>query len=185
MLNLASQIDISKALDISGWMSEKELVWLANRAKSCNRIVEFGSLHGRSTRALADNTIGIVWAVDPWNGDYINEEGNVLTTVNTFVMPQFILNMKDHIDSERVILVRGFSSTFTLPYEVDMVFIDGDHRYKIVVNDIHKALSLLRKEGLICGHDYGHSVWPGVKKAVDEILYDIKVEDTIWWTTKS
>lgn len=176
-----SHVNIEKAKSIGGWMSEVELTWLANQAQKCKRIVEFGSFHGRSTRALADNTTGIVYAVDPWNGDYVAEDNKNIESVNTYVMPQFIKNLKDHIDSGRVIPARTFSTEFNLDRKVDMVFIDGDHRYQSVIKDINRALELLRLNGIISGHDYGHSMWPGVKKAVDELLGEINLVELIWW----
>ncbi len=184
MSSVAATVDISKALSIGGWMSEGELLWLATHAKNRELIVEFGSLHGRSTRALADNSVGTVWAVDPWGGEYISEDGNSIP-LTTYVMPQFIQNLKDHIELGHVVPVRGFSYHFILPHKVDMVFIDGDHRYVTVLRDIKKAYELLKDGGLICGHDYGHPTWPGVKRAVDEIVGDIQVEGTIWWAVKS
>jgi hypothetical protein len=54
--------------------------------------------------------------------------------------------------------------------DVDMVFLDGDHRYKAVVADIEAWLPKTRK--LLCGHDYGHPRYPGVARAVDEIFGD-------------
>lgn len=165
-------------------MSERELLWLASRAQEFSDIVEFGSLHGRSTRALADNTVGRVWAVDPWGAEYLYEDGSK-APVNTYVMPYFCLNLKDHIDTGHVIPVRGFSYSFFLPHKVDMVFIDGDHRYETVIRDIKKAHELVRNNGLICGHDYGHTKWPGVERAVNELIGKVEVEDTIWWTLKS
>jgi len=184
MLSVASP-DISKALLIGGWMSEKELLWLATQAQQRHLIVEFGSLHGRSTRALADNTDGVVWAVDPWTDKYCSEDGNNINTFTTYVLPYFLRNLRDHIDSGRVIQSRGFSYGFNLPFKVDMVFIDGDHRYEIVVKDIKKAYDLLKDGGLICGHDYGHPVWPGVKKAVDELVREVKLDGCIWHSLKS
>lgn len=183
---VAGQVEISKALSIGGWMSEKELTWLATMVKNCKNIVEFGSLLGRSTRALADNAINgaRIWAVDPWNVEMIAEDGQPLHQVNTYVMPAFLFNLDDHIKVGRVIPVRMFSQGFNLDIPVDMVFLDGDHRYKAVVKDIKKALSLLCEGGLICGHDYEHPTWPGVKQAVDELLKDVQIEDTIWWTQK-
>ncbi len=184
MLSVASpQVDISRSLTIGGWMSEVELTWLATQALTHDMIVEFGSLHGRSTRAMADNNSGIIWAVDPWAGDYFAEDGNSIQ-LSTYVMPYFIQNLKDKIDAGRVIPVRKFSYQFSLPHTVDMVFIDGDHRYKTVVKDIKKAYELLRSGGLICGHDYDHDRWPGVKQAVDELVGPIELTGVIWSAIK-
>ena len=179
---MQATVDISRAQSIPGWMNDGELLWLAQHAHECKTIVEFGSFHGRSTRALGDNCInGRVWAVDPWNGEYPTVKGDVAATVNTFVYPQFYENLRDLITIGRVVPHRGFSWSFHLPYQVDMVFIDGDHRYETVKKDIDKALELLKPGGLICGHDWN---WYTVKQAVEEKLQNIKVEETIWWTQK-
>ena len=184
---MVSQVNIEKALALTGWMSERELTWLAESASKCKVIVEFGCYHGRSTRALADNSNGTIYAVDPWNGDYPNEFGEILPNVNTFVLPQFKRNLADHIITGRVIPCRAFSFGFNLPLGIkaDMVFIDGDHRYESVVKDINKALSLLNDGGIIAGHDYGCPGWPGVEKAVLEKFGPVNIEDSIWWTRKS
>ena len=179
---MQATVDISKALEIPGWMSREELLWLAKLAREHKTIVEFGSFHGRSTRALGDNCIGgRIWAVDPWNGEYTTVRGDVAATVNTFVYPQFRKNLQDLISSGRVVPHRGFSYSFRLPYQVDMVFIDGDHRYEIVLRDIDRALELVRSGGIISGHDYN---WPTVKQAVDEKLGQVEVVESIWWKQK-
>jgi predicted O-methyltransferase YrrM len=185
---MIKQATIEKALSIAGWMSPRELLWLASTASECEYIVEYGSYHGRSTRALADNVKehGKVWAIDPWNGDYYcDSTNNQLELVNTYVLPLFRRNLRDHIYAGRVEAVRGWSYNFTPPHLVDMVFIDGDHRPETVVRDIDKALSILKPGGIICGHDYNHPMWPGVKEVVDEFFDDIGVEETIWHKQKS
>ena len=53
---------------------------------------------------------------------------------------------------------------------LDAIYIDGDHRYEGVLNDILLAKKLVKKGGIIAGHDY-HWESPGVKQAVDEIFY--------------
>jgi len=186
---MTRQATIEKALGIAGWMSEGELLWLASKAMECKYIIEYGSLQGRSTRALADNLQddGKIWAVDPWNGDYyIDYTGDVLNQVDTYVLPIFKENLKDHIATGRVVPCRGFSYNFLPPNLVDMVFIDGDHRPETVLRDIQQALKSLRPGGIISGHDYDHPMWPGVKEMVDSVFWssEVEIKESIWWTQK-
>jgi len=62
-----------------------------------------------------------------------------------------------------------------------LVFIDGDHSYEGVIDDINAWLPLVKDGGVLCGHDYGNIGGRGVKKAVDELLGD-QVEIFPWTT---
>jgi cephalosporin hydroxylase len=58
----------------------------------------------------------------------------------------------------------------------DFVFIDADHRYEAVVQDIQMWRPKVRSGGLLCGHDFCPQ-WASVVSAVkdslgDETLYD-------------
>ena len=57
---------------------------------------------------------------------------------------------------------------------LDMVFIDGNHTYECVKEDMECWEPLIREGGIISGHDYLNKGY-GVKQAVDE-RYD-KVEE--------
>lgn len=173
---------INKALQIPGWMSHSELNWLADRARDSIIIIEFGSYLGRSTRALADNTNGVVYAVDPWDGTYYNNDGSVADWVNTAVFDVFSDNLRDHIETGRVIPIKNYSWAFKERVRADLIFIDGDHRYDEVKNDICNGLRFIKSGGIISGHDYSHKTWPGVKQAVDELLGKVDHCDSIWWT---
>lgn len=52
----------------------------------------------------------------------------------------------------------------------DFVYIDGDHRYAAVKEDLELYFKKLKVRGLLCGGDYGESGWwkGGVERAVDE-----------------
>jgi predicted O-methyltransferase YrrM len=65
----------------------------------------------------------------------------------------------------------------------DLVFIDANHSYKNVKNDILCWLPKLKQGGTISGHDYCDA-WPGVKQAVDEIFAKFKLHTTCWETRK-
>ena len=71
---------------------------------------------------------------------------------------------------------------------IDIVFIDADHSYEGVKNDIIYWAPKVKSGGVICGHDYGLDRFPGVKKAVLEFFDEelIQVEsDNVWWIEKA
>ena len=173
------KMDISVAQLIKGWMELPELLWLAERAQESRIIIEYGCYHGRSTRALADNTSGKVYAVDPWDGKYYLDNGS-LADFHTDCYEHFLKNLEQHIKTGKVIPVREFSWAFKPPELADLIFIDGDHRYESVIDDIKCAFRYIKPGGIVAGHDYGRADWPGVRKAVDEMFPEIEQIDTIW-----
>lgn len=173
---------ITNATSIPGWMTLTELKWLADAARNSKIIIEFGSYLGRSTRALADNCNGTIYAVDPWDGIYHNNDGSLANWINTAVFDVFSDNLKDHIESGKVIPIKNYSWAFREFIKADLIFIDGDHRYDEVKNDICNGLRYIKSGGILSGHDYSHKTWPGVKQAVDELLGTVKHCDSIWWT---
>lgn len=65
---------------------------------------------------------------------------------------------------------------------VDAVFVDADHSYDGVARDITAWLPKIKPGGVLCGHDF-HSVhWPGVVRAVQELVPIAKPVNvgTIW-----
>src|SRR5438552_2962371 len=128
-------LDISKAEEIFGWMSSQELTWLAEQASSHCLLAELGTYNGRSTRALADNTSGIIWAIDTW------EKADYMPQLSMEPWIAFQLNLADHLDSGRVRAVKINHKDihpFALSQlrRLDFVFIDGDHSVEAVRRDI-------------------------------------------------
>ena len=159
-----------------GWMGKRSRKWLRRAARRRKRIIEIGSWLGRSTKVLADSTKGRVWAVDHWLGTPNDAEQHQLYAADVArgsVFDQFCANLAPELGSGKVValrmpsadaakvLVSQYGSVF------DMVFIDGDHSYEGCAADIRNYLPLLKRGGLLCGHDYH---WPGVKRAVDEAI---------------
>lgn len=170
---------ISKALDIPGFMSKDELVWLAFLATQCHKIVEIGSYLGRSTRALADNTPGFVLAIDDWFGP---RDVNISATSRELLYSRFLKNTDDLIQSEKLIVLRERYERLheiALNFQPDMVFIDGDHSYLSVRRDILWSLKLLNGKGIICGHDADYK--PVLKAVDDSLQFNIDLR-TMWWS---
>lgn len=137
-----------------GWMAPAELDWLAATAAKMQSVAEIGCLHGRSSFALLTGCPGPVYCIDPWNdpGDHGYRS---------------FLGSCGHFDNLHAVRDYSPAAADQVP-DVDMVFIDGAHDYEQVVADIEAWLPKTRK--LICGHDYSHEGFGGVKKAVDEIF---------------
>lgn len=65
----------------------------------------------------------------------------------------------------------------------DLVFIDADHSYEAVKNDIAAWKSKVKPGGIIAGHDY-YERWLGVIKAVEESFPSRSIKflpDTVWY----
>ena len=177
-------VDISKALAVEGFSAESELRWLAQEAAKRSIIVEIGSWKGRSTRALADNAHGVVYAVDDFFGS-VNEES--FTESNEKATNRAIecfSNISDLISGGRVIPLKlssfGAGKFFEeSKIQPDMVFIDGTHTTDAVVMDIALWSQILAPDGLLCGHDAnGADVQEGLKQA--GIDYYVVPGTTIW-----
>lgn len=176
--------NLNRALQIHGWMTNLELRWLAEQASRHWLIVELGSFLGRSTRAMADNTQGIVWAIDQWERmDYFPSR-----ILNPW--PEFERNLAVHVDSGRVRPIKARHEDVThhnLPQlrGLDMVFIDGGHERDEIAHDIEVWRPRLIPGGLLCGHDAKSELWPAVDQVLAEMVPDAKfVNNTLlWWTT--
>lgn len=64
----------------------------------------------------------------------------------------------------------------------DLIFIDGNHSFKNVIEDIRLYKPKLKAGGILCGHDY-HPRFPGVIKGVKACFidkYDVVDNSSIW-----
>jgi predicted O-methyltransferase YrrM len=167
--------DITKALKIKGWMKLIELRWLGEHAANCAKIVELGSWQGRSTRAMLDNSQAHLWCVDSW--DRHRPKGYQAGDAE---MAAFLKNVKDHLDRVTVLRLTTEAAVARVSEDApfDMVFIDADHAYESVKHDIEAYGPLVRKGGLLSGHDYHHEA---IRKVVSELIPNHSVVSRIWY----
>ena len=186
------KFDISLAARIDGWMTAPELEWLAEAASTCRVIVEVGSWKGRSTKALAMHTTGVVYAVDHWQGSGIDDPDTwveAATKGADALHAEFLRNLSAELSAKKVIPIRAESGRavhelrdLLAGRKADMVFIDADHSYDSVKRDILNYRPYVREGGLLSGHDYSFA-WPGVIQAVDELepRKSLAGETSIWY----
>lgn len=165
-----NKYDIYKQPDpiIGGWMDEQELQWLYLQAQECKVIVEIGSWRGRSTHALLTGNQkgfkdGTVYAVDHWKGDTtIAEEAKTHD-----IYAEFMKNV-GYFPNLKVIKSESTEAYFSFEDKsVDMVFVDGNHGYFSVKQDV--LCWRPKAKGVICGHDFTPE-HIGLTWAVKELL---------------
>lgn len=176
--------DISRALAIDGWMEAPELEWLASHAVIYGGvIIEVGCYIGRSTRVLAEQAYGTVYAVDIWPPHYqVSDPATVpIVARHPYPIVDFVENMRGLTN---IFMFPCGLKELVIPYKADMIFIDGDHTFASVQSDICEAQKRLRPKGLLCGHDYDSRVWPDVTRAVrwafGEDVHHV-TGTGIWW----
>ena len=55
---------------------------------------------------------------------------------------------------------------------IDYVFLDGGHKYETVRNDLENLTQIVNNKGTILCDDYNLTYAPGIKKAIDEYVFD-------------
>jgi tetratricopeptide (TPR) repeat protein len=163
---------------IEGWTSFRELLWLYTRATEMTSILEIGSWCGRSGNALLSGCKGKVTCVDTFKG---TDDVNDLTYKqgeNNSVYEKF-MNTNGHFENLEVLKMSSKEAFEVLKdRKFDMIFVDANHTYEGVKEDIEMYQGLATK--IFCGHDYTYP-WLGVKAAVDECVGPVGLEDSIWY----
>ena len=90
-------------------------------------------------------------------------------------------NLTKHeiLENTTIIAATTNDASKTVEGLFDMVFVDADHSYEAVRQDIDNWLPKVKKGGIIAGHDY---LWAGPRKAANEIFTDLHVMNNVWST---
>jgi predicted O-methyltransferase YrrM len=136
----------------------------ANGQGATDKAVEIGSYSGEGTVVIA-KFFKEVLAVDPWlNGYDINDRASQQCPMK-FVFEAF---QERTSPLGNILYSRGKSLDalqFFMDGELDLVYIDGDHRYEGVLADLKGWRKKLKEGGIMAGHDWS---WQSVKKALLE-----------------
>lgn len=146
------------------------------------KIAEVGSFTGSSTIALA-NYAGLLYCIDTWSGgtDQADKANVAYATHGSAAIVNAFIRNTSHLSN---IMLCEWHDRFWIDWQdgsLDMIFIDGDHTYEAVKRDIYWATRIVRSGGIICGHDYDSSDFPGVTTAVHEALGNVNVLGNVWW----
>jgi hypothetical protein len=126
-----------------------------------------------------------IWMPQPDQDAFWNEGGRSYGSHDLDAYYDFI-NRK--IDArglgERTHLIRDYTVNAAdqiADRSVDFVFIDADHTYGGVKEDIAAWAPKVREGGALMGHDAGDAKFPGVTQAINELLPGWKLRDDKVW----
>lgn len=151
---------------------------MQNREELLTRIptggvcVEIGVFKGDfSAKILSIARPKTLYLVDPFEGRVISgdENGDNRQFAN---LPEEYQRLKELYENDKRVSIQPVTSQLFFELvcpEVDFVYVDGDHTYNAVRQDLQNAWEHLKVGGYLAGHDYHSShEFIAVKKAVDE-----------------
>jgi hypothetical protein len=164
-----------KGYEIYGWFTPEEKTWYQDFARKVQngKIVEVGVFGGESFLSIEEICIenkNKLYGVDLWEkiGDiYPNQNiGNIRKSLT--IARQRLEEIITQLGYQNIILKQMASrnAAKTFPNnDIDLIFIDADHRYSAVLNDLQSWLPKLKSNHWMLGHDYGRD---DVKRAVHD-----------------
>jgi predicted O-methyltransferase YrrM len=140
-------------MEIDGGTSEEEICHLFELAQSVRDgcIVEIGSWRGRSTAALAlGSRLAYkvpVYAIEP-HEEFLGVYGGQFGSADRI---KFFENMVrvGVLDIVRLVNLTSSCVTAAWPMPVGLLFVDGDHRYQAVRDDVQRWLPHLRPDATL------------------------------------
>jgi beta-1,4-mannosyl-glycoprotein beta-1,4-N-acetylglucosaminyltransferase len=180
--------------NVEGWFSEEDIGFYKEMFDKFNGpayFVEIGSYKGRSTSFMAVEIANSGKAikfdcVDTWEGSPEHQAGGDIEdsdVVNGTMFDVFEQNMKpvkDFYTPYKMTSVEA--SKMYADNSLDFVFIDADHKYESVVEDILAWFPKVKNGGIISGHDF-HISAPGVMLASKQILKGVRSIGDCWYAT--
>lgn len=149
-----------------------ELAELICHFEENSTMIEIGCFNGESTdQFLSSGKISEIYCVDPWENNYDAGDPASCADMSDAEMhfDMVLEKHKNEVTIHKIKLKSDEAFAYLSALRVDVVYIDGLHTYEGVKNDCLLYSKLVKPNGLLCGHDYGNIVHPGVKQAIDEL----------------
>ena len=150
---------------------EIERKWIGKLASRDNlTAAEIGVREGRHAAYLIDTLdIGKLYLIDPYEAYEEYSEGwatdDAMTGIETTARERL-----GGFKSTKFIREYSNDAISDISENLDFVYIDGNHEYEFVKDDIANYYPLVREGGILAGHDYTPGN-PGVIQAVNEFAH--------------
>lgn len=169
-------LEIAEAVGVTGFLHCNEFHKLIELAAGKD-VLEIGSFTGLSAYGMAWTAKSIT-CVDTFSAATDGQrQTGALTTLDAF------RKATSRFNNVRVVVADSRDAILGISGGFDFVFIDAMHAYQDVLDDAIRWYPKLRRGGVMAFHDYRHSAFPGVERAVDELFGppNMDVEITLRW----
>ncbi len=151
-----------------------------------NTVVEIGVFRGKNAAMLREVfPTAHLYLIDPWKPDvrYIETGNAVSKEQKTYDDALCEVQERFKKDGNVTIIQKpSVDAAMEVPDHLDLVFIDANHDYEHVKQNIETWERKVRAGGILSGHNYGHPRMTGVSKAVEEKFGTefIRGQDQVW-----
>ena len=160
----------------SGWFNfhvhYNEIAARVNPPWNYRKFIELGTWKGLSIAHLVTKIYQIMNTkeIEIYTVDDFSQTPTSTNQHINFLYEIVLYNFERLKIKDRVELLKMTSHEASMLFEdeyFDFVFIDADHAYEHVREDIDDWLPKIKRGGMLSGHDYAPSQ-PGIRRAVDE-----------------
>lgn len=158
--NNKMKIIYDKIFKGTGFDDRTDLIKNLSKLINGKKGVEIGVFKGEFSKYILNNWDGILYMVDVWRplDDTYNDSSNMINHTNAYQETMdAIKGMED-----RGIMIRADSKRASEMFEdesLDFIYIDANHAYDFIKEDIDLWFPKLKKGGVFSGHDYIDLDW--------------------------
>lgn len=177
---------------IPGYLSDKEsreLFRVALLLPPNSLVVEIGSWLGKSSFILAkaiENKNGKLYCIDPFDGSgdpqsIVSYQKNINKLKINNLKDEFIKNMRVGEVLDIITVLEGRSDDFVQKFNqnINLLFIDGDHRLKYIERDWNNWSIKVKKGGFVIFDDVYYQK-PVIHKAPKQVIEKYILPDKNW-----
>lgn len=169
--------------DIPGWFDFSGFYDFIASQYYSGVFVEIGTWKGLSITYLADKVKHKpirIYGVDTFKGT-AGEHDEDIDVINGTLFETYCKNITPYPNIVTIQKPSNEAYKDFSDHSIDFVFIDADHHYEAVKEDINNWIHKVKKGGIISGHDYAYGGECGVIPAVDELLPDALKLGNVWY----
>jgi predicted O-methyltransferase YrrM len=162
---------LARELEAPGWFHHGDHLLALLEQHRPTVCVELGTWQGASAIPVARALRrwgGTLTCIDTWAGD-VHQPAPAVRPSAPWMLVSCARNLMDAGVGGNVRLIPTTTSDAAKWWRepIDWLYIDADHSLEGVCDDLRAWVPFVKPGGLILGDDYGHHLFPGVRRAWD------------------